>query len=244
MCECVPTHVVRANTSYASPMPDLATHAAGRYRDQWLRCAAACIANDEGESLNRDQLDRDSWISLAADCLGPGLSTYCGTSRRACARVSVQEEKEREASEHGVACLLDPGSNAHLTNVRGVLKAGSVVPCHVEVQGLSGAGQRLYAKEKGTYVYRLSKNVEVDLNDTLFVSDAVIGSTASKPMMLVSSGRMARECGVGTHFVAGGDRVEFIRDGHVVGEFDTGTNCGLYIDRRGQTDKARERERD
>ena len=232
MCECVSTHVVRTNASYASPMPGLATPAAGRDRDQWLRCAAACLANDEGESLNRDQLDRDFWISLAAsaycgtsrracarssvkeekekkekekedkvkkekekkkkeekekaekakidrefwislaaDCLRPGVSTYCGTSRRACARLSVQEEKEREASEHGVACLLDPGSNAHLTNVRGALKAGSVVPCHVEVQGLSGAGQRLYAKEQGTHVYRLSENVEVDLNDTLFVSE-------------------------------------------------------------------------
>ena len=229
----MPTLVVRANVTHVSPMPDLVTPAAGR--DQWLRCAAACLANDS--------IDRNLWLSLAADCLYPGLSVFCGTTRRARARSSVQEEKEKEARAHGVACLLDPGSNAHLTNVRGVLKPGSVVSCNVEVQGLNGEGQRLFAKEKGTYEYKMSENDNVDLDGMLFVPDSVIGSTVNEPMVLVSSGRMAKACDVGTHFVAGGDRVEFIRDGHVVGGFDTSADCGLYIDRREQTDEARERQR-
>ena len=82
--------------------------------------------------------------------------------------VSAQEEKERKVSEHGVACFLDPGSNDHLTNVRGVLKAGSVVLCYVEVQGLSGENK--IAREKGKYEYKLSENEKVVLNDMLFVS--------------------------------------------------------------------------
>jgi hypothetical protein len=77
----------------------------------------------------------------------------------------------------------------------------------------------------------------------LFVPDSVIDSTVNEPMVLVSSGWMAKACGVGTHLVAGGDCVEFIRDGYVVGGFDTSTNCGLYVDRREQTDEARERQR-
>ena len=134
----MPTHVVRVNVTHASPMPDLATPTTGR--DQWLRCAAACLANDS--------IDQNLWLSLAADCLYPGLSVFCGTARRTRARSSVQEKKEREASAHGVACLLDPGSNARLTNVRGVLKLGSVVPCHIEVQGLSATAQGLSQRKK------------------------------------------------------------------------------------------------
>lgn len=233
-------------------MPDLATPAAGR--DQWLRCAAACLANDP--------IDRNLWIALAADCYFATSSsatnahnecctesaclktrTSCGTAHARSRSHDAQEKKEEDARLHGVARLLDPGSNAHLTNVRGVLKPGSIVPCYVEVQGLSGGKQKLIAKEKGVYVYEMGENERVCLYDVLFVPDAVIGSTVNEPMVLVSSGRMAKACDVGTHFVAGGDRVEFVRDDHVVGGFDTSTNCGLYIDRTGQTDKARERQR-
>ena len=185
---------------------------------------------------------RDQWLRRAAACLYPGCSVVCCT-QRARVRSRVQEERERVASAQGVACLLDPGSNAHLTNVRGVLVPGSVVPCYVEVQGLNGDGLGLLAKEKGKYKYKLNESEKVVLNDMLYVPDSVIGNTVNEPMVLVSSGRMAKECGVGTHFVAGGDGVEFIRDGHVVGGFDTSTDCGLYVDKREQTDKAKEREK-
>ena len=147
------------------------------------------------------------------------------------------------ASAQGVACLLDPGSNAYLTNVKGVLVPESVVPCYVEVQGLNGDGLGLIAKEKGKYEYKLNANEKVVLNDMLYVPDSVIGNTVNEPMVLVRSGRMAKECYVGTHFVAGGDSAEFIRDRHVVGRFDTSADCGLYVDEREQTDKAREREK-
>ena len=107
------------------------------------------------------------------------------------------------ASAQGVACLLDPGSNAYLTNVKGVLVPESVVPCYVEVQGLNDDGLGLIAKEKGKYEYKLNENEKVVLNDMLFVPDSMIGSTMNEPMVLVSSGCMAKMCGVSTHFVAG-----------------------------------------
>jgi hypothetical protein len=44
-------------------------------------------------------------------------------------------------------------------------------------------------------------------------------------------------------FCRGGVSVDLIRDGHVVGGFDTSAACGLYVDRREQTDKARKREK-
>jgi hypothetical protein len=69
-----------------------------------------------------------------------------------------ERERERVASAQGVACLLDPGSNAYLTNVKGVLVPESVVPCYVEVQGLNGDGLGLIAKEKGKYEYKLNEN--------------------------------------------------------------------------------------
>lgn len=136
------------HTAHVHPIPNLVTPAAGR--DQWLRCAAACLAPD----LN----DRELWLSVAGAGLYRGCSVVCGTQRTR-VRSCVQEEKERKVSEHGVACLLDPGSNAHLTNVKGVLKAGSVVPCYVEVQGLSGDNK--IAKEKGKYEYKLNENEKV-----------------------------------------------------------------------------------
>ena len=156
----------------------------------------------------------------------------------------AQVDKERKASVFGVACLIDPGSNAHLTNVRGVLEPGSAGACYAEVQGLSGKGQALVARTKGKFVYKVGKERSIVLNDVLYVPDAVLSSTMNEPMVLVSSGKMARRHGIGTHFVAGGNDVEYIRDNRVVGGFNITTNCdNLYVDRRGQTDSARERRR-
>jgi hypothetical protein len=242
--------------THTSPVTDLATPAiSSTGRAQWLRFAAACLAGDS--------IDRDQWLSLAAACLPAtapasfsksknimgknltlGNSPIAKFTYNVCSKRSKQEEqseKEREASVRGVACLIDPGSNAHLTNVRGVLVPGSVVSCYVEVQGLSGKGQSLVAKFKGKYIYKVSESLKVELVDVLFVPDAVLGSTMNEPMVLVSSGQMAKLLNIGTHFVAGGGEVEFIRDRNVVGGFDSSANRdGLYIDRRRQTNETRE----
>jgi len=125
-------------------------------------------------------------------------------SNTMCSKEKAQADKEKKASRSGVACLIDPGSNAHLTNVRGVLEPGSTVACYAEVQGLSGKGQALVSRKKGKFVYEVGNDVSIVLDDVLYVPDAVLSSTMNEPMVLISSGKMARKHNIGTHFVAGG----------------------------------------
>ena len=131
----------------------------------------------------------------------------------------------------------DSGSNAYLTDSVETLLPNTIRACNVSVYGIDGKGtvHPIHASVCGDVLYHLNDDVSVTLKGVLVVKDAAIGPTDAdqrQRSVLVSTSLLVSECGVGVHFVEGGERVEILRGGEVVRSFHTTPQDeGLFLDR-------------
>ena len=107
-----------------------------------------------------------------------------------------------------VCFLFDSGSDAHITSNKNLFIDGTIRKCSVDVFGISDdeSVRALHAIECGSVRYEVGGS-SVVLHDVLYVSDAVLGRDPRT--VLVSVSKFVVECGLGVHFVHGGERVEF-----------------------------------
>ena len=123
----------------------------------------------------------------------------------------VTKGKIRDVNSNHKNFFHDSGSNAHLSNDKSVFLPGSVKKCHVYIGGIhdDGSVKPMHAELCGDVVYNISDDVSVVLHDVLYVPDS---SLSDENRVLVSTMKFVRECGVGLHFLAGGEFVEFTLD--------------------------------
>ena len=124
--------------------------------------------------------------------------TACELDTHARAYTHIGRSSNRKSSNENNRCinvgfLHDSGSNAHLTNVKGVLQ--NIQKCNVNVFGISSDDEHnpIHASEMGSVPLHLNENESILVHDVLFLPDALLGNTEGTPTVLVSTQKLAQQ---------------------------------------------------
>ena len=93
---------------------------------------------------------------------------------------NVHNNNDDDGLHVSVALLHDSGSNAHLTNVKGVLQ--DMKACSTSVYGINGEGghKPLHASMQGSVNIPFSPNHHVMVDDVLYLPSSVLGSSVGE----------------------------------------------------------------
>ena len=80
----------------------------------------------------------------------------------------------------------------------------------------------------GSVPLHLDNDDSIVVDNVLYLPDAVLGNTADEPTVLISTRKLAKQ-GIGTHFLEGGDKVDFTQNGRVIGSFISTSKDDLYV---------------